>query len=168
MEERLKKNRRRHLRYAIERQVCFDFAYDMETSVMFQVAREQRAKRKYRGVSRNVSAEGLCFVSNKKLDRGDRLDLEVYLPGQEQAIVMSGEVQWCEPTDRASLAVSRRRPFQTGVQLVSVEGKPVRESIYFDATYQVAWSTVLESVLGKFRVLMQQRRDGRPKDGKGR
>jgi len=165
MGEQLDKDRRRHLRFTIERPMRFDFAYAMETSVVFQVTGERPAKRKYRGVSRNVSAEGLCFVSDKKLTRGDRLDLEVYLPGEERAIEMIGDVQWCAPVEPSSLTARHGPSFQTGVQVVSVEGQPVRESVYFDTTYQVAWSMVLESILGKFRVLMQQRQSDRLKEG---
>lgn len=152
---------RKQKRYEAEQKIYFDFSYQVEAKMKFQVSdnvKKSNFKRKYLALSRNVSSEGLCFVSQKKLEKGSFLDLEVFLPGNHEQIHMEGEVQWCSCTQDDLLNESENQQFDTGVKLVSVEGQPVQDTIHFDEIYQVEWSTVLESILGKFRILMQDKR----------
>jgi len=152
---------RKHKRYEAERKIWFDFSYHMETKMKFKVADDMKSRissRKYLALSRNVSSEGLCFVSGKKLEKGSHLDLEVFLPGDQEQIRMEGEVKWCDYVQGDEVEQSENQQFDTGVKLVSVEGESVHDTIYFDETYQVEWSTVLESILGKFRVIMQDKK----------
>ena len=150
------------LRYEAERRVSFDFVYDMEAKLKFQKLDEDKVGRhraKYLGLSKNVSTEGLCFISGKKLKKGDHINLEVYLPGDTEQIHMEGEVKWCDRAQGLITDKSENQQFDTGVKLFSIEGKPVHETVYFDETYQVEWSTVLESILGKFRIMMQNKKN---------
>ena len=152
--------KRKQKRYEAEQKIYFDFSYPMETKMRFQVSdniNKSHSKRKYLALSRNVSSEGLCFVSQKKLKKGSFLDLEVFLPGDQEKIHMEGEVKWCDCAQENPLNELENQQFDTGVKLVSVEGKPVQETIHFDEIYQVEWSTVLEAILGKFRILMQNK-----------
>jgi len=75
-----KKNKRKYKRYNTEAKVYFDFDYDLETKVKFELVEEK--KKQYLAVSRNISAEGLCFVSHKDVNIGDQLYLEVLIPSQ--------------------------------------------------------------------------------------
>jgi len=38
-----------------------------------------------------------------------------------------------------------------------MDGKPVAETIYFDNKYQVKWSKVLESILGSYVKVAQEK-----------
>jgi len=145
----------------MERKIMYDFAYDMETKMKFHVSGERNqefSRQKFLALSKNVSTEGLCFVSEKKLEKGVYLNLEIYLPGEKDRIRMEGEVKWCAHVSAKDGGQEQKQQFDTGVKLVSIEGRSVRESVYFDDTYQVEWSTVLESILGKYRILMQKKR----------
>ncbi len=151
---------RKQKRYEVERNIRFNFSYQMETKMKFQVSdniKRISSSRKYLALSRNVSSEGLCFVSRKKLEKGSFLDLEVFLPGDKEQIHMEGEVKWCDYVQGDKSRENENQQFDTGVKLVSVEGKQVHDTIYFDEIYQVEWSTVLESILGKFRILMRNK-----------
>ncbi|VAX37036.1 hypothetical protein MNBD_UNCLBAC01-1562 [hydrothermal vent metagenome] len=150
------------LRYESQRRVSFDFVYDMEAKLKFQKLDEDKVSQhraKYLGLSKNVSTEGLCFISGKKLNKGDHINLEVYLPGDTEQIHMEGEVKWCDYAQGLTAETSENQQFDTGVKLVSIEGRSVQETVYFDETYQVEWSTVLESILGKFRIMMQNKKN---------
>ncbi|MBF0523310.1 MAG: hypothetical protein HQL24_09685 [Candidatus Omnitrophica bacterium] len=69
---------------------------------------------------------------------------------------MEGAVRWSKPLPPSQPSSKLR--FETGVRLTAVEGHPVEESVYFDKTYKVLWSGVLESVLGGFRLLAQAKK----------
>ena len=70
--------KRRFRRYNTEVKIYFDFAYDLETKVKFELIdeKERVMKNKYSAVSQNISAEGICFVSHKNVRKDDQLFLE--------------------------------------------------------------------------------------------
>jgi hypothetical protein len=140
---------RRHDRYDTEAKIHFIVPYDLTTKVNFQYKKPQpdpALNKRFEGVTKNISAGGICFVSQFKPQRGDGLLIDLFLPNAEKPIPMEGEVKWSKATDDGL-------SFYTGVQLVKVSGKPVEESIYFDEDHQVIWSAVLDQVLGNFALL---------------
>ncbi len=148
--------RRRHPRYETELEVRYYFIYEVKTLVQFQIKDQQSGQvlsRKYSGLSKNVSAEGLCFTSGKQLEKGNLLHLEVYVPGSKEPVHMEGEVAWSKAT---SLEEQEENKSVTGVKILTVQRKPVRDSIFFDETHQLYWSGVLESVFGGFREVAPQ------------
>jgi hypothetical protein len=140
---------RRHDRYDTEVKIHFYVPYDLTTKINFQFKKppaDPNLNKKFSGLTKNISAGGLCFVSDFKLERADYLLIELYLPSESKPIVMEGEVKW-------SKAKEDGIHFYTGVQIAKVGGKPVEESIYFDQDHQVIWSAVLDQVLGNFAIL---------------
>jgi hypothetical protein len=154
----LEQKARQYQRFDAERQIAFYFNYDFQTALEFRgkASEEKQAPVKHSGVSKNISAEGLCFTSNKALRQGEALQLDVFLLDHKNTVRLEGEVRW-------SRSVSSEREeepsFETGVKLIAVEGKPVHDTIHYDETYHVIWSAALESVIGNFRILAQQKKE---------
>ena len=150
-----KSEQRKHERYDTQVRVYYFVTYDVNTKVRFQILDKAHRKNstQYSAISKNVSAEGICFLSGKELQKGDGLFLEILLPGSKAFIPMEGEVRWCQKTN-----AKFRTKFEVGVKLSKVDGQPVEKSIYHDKEYQVIWSIVLESILGNFRILEQKRK----------
>lgn len=152
-----RKEKRQYERFDTEVKIYFQVAYDLKTRVEYQILDKDKAQVssvKYEAVSKNVSAEGLCFTSKRKLEKGNFLLLEVYLPKQTEPIPMQGQVAWCRAVVGSDMAGHQ---FDTGVRLSTVDGKSVPESVYRDPKHQVLWSAVLEAVFGNFRVFAQKR-----------
>lgn len=152
------KEKRRFERFNMETKVNFCLYYDLRTRVKFEVLSRRNGKpkiKKYTGISRNISAQGLRFCSEIKLKKGDRLFIEVYLPGRLLPIPMTGVVRW----SKRFVGVRKEKfKFNTGVQLKSIKGEPVAGSIHMDNKYHVPWSEVLESVFGGFRKFLRKQR----------
>jgi Tfp pilus assembly protein PilZ len=151
-----KRERRKYERYATETKVYFRVVYEIKTKVEFQIVYEGKGNglsQKYSAISKNVSVEGLCFASNKQLQKGDALYLEVYLPQRKQPIRMQGQVRWSQPISPEEKQIHL---FDTGVKLTNVEGKSVMASIYYDEANHIVWSVVLDSIFGNFRKLAQK------------
>ena len=149
-----KEERRKYERFDTEVKIYFHVDYDIETTVKFQVVDKKKAKAsspKYSALSKNVSAEGLCFTSEKELREYDILLLEVYLPDEKNPILMEGEVRWSQP-----ISSNETNKFNAGVKLITVNGRSVAESIYYDKANHVIWSIVLESILGSFKKFAQK------------
>ena len=153
-------NRRKSSRYDTEVKIYFDIPYDIETKVKYQIdetSPSSKKNKKYSAVSKNVSTEGLCFMSGQKLETDTLLSLEVYVPSAKEPVRMKGEVRWSALNKDASS--EKGDQYATGVKLMTVEGQSVFDSIFFDEDYKVEWSVVLESVVGKFRVLAQKKEE---------
>ncbi len=148
-------DRRKYERYDTKVEIYFRVAYDVTTKVKFRIKddRGRFSARKYPAVSRNVSAEGLSFISSKELSKKDRLYVEIYLPESEGPLVMEGEVRWCVPLSGRG---RDKKMYEAGVKISSVQGQSVANSIYYDNTHQIIWSILLESVLGNFRIISEK------------
>lgn len=138
-------------RYDKKLKVDFDFSYDAATKLKYRVQEDVHVKR-YAGMSRNIGASGLCLTSHHKLEKGQHLHLEVFLPKGRQPIHMDGEVRWCDK----SLNKRKKDLFEVGIKLKAVEGKSVDETVHLDEVHHVVWSNVLEAVFGTFRKLAQE------------
>jgi hypothetical protein len=149
-------DRRRFPRYDTEVKIYFHLEYDIQTRVKFKVLVSDHkgpSEHKYSGVSRNASAEGLCFISKKKLKAGDLLFIEVYEPKVKGPVKMEGEVRWSHKIPGQDKG---KDVYNTGVQLFLVNGKSVADSIHYDKKYKIVWSTVLDSLFGTFAAAMKK------------
>lgn len=140
-------NKRRHERYNTENEVHFCLPYDLNTKIDFQVQEDCKASQKYEGTTTNISAGGLRFISDLNLVEGNVLLMELHLPFVREAVQMEGQVRWSQ---KAPVEGSADTVYDTGVQLIKIEGRSVEDSIYFDKTYDVVWSDVLEKILGSY------------------
>lgn len=151
------KERRKYPRYDAELKVYFRVKYDIKTRVEFEVlesSHKDEIAHKYSGLCKNVSAEGLCFASSKKLTEGDILLLEVYEPAVRTPVKMEGQVRWSKKLVRKA---GEKEMYHTGLQLVTVNGKSVGDSVYFDKKYKIMWSAVLDSLFGTFAAVMKNK-----------
>ena len=67
--------------------------------------------------TRNISAEGLCFESDKKLDIGTRVNLEVDLKDGEGVVSLIGEVRWLSTVKAPD---SKKTRYLNGVKLIDI------------------------------------------------
>ena len=116
----------------------------------------------YQAVSRNISAEGLSFVSQKNVKPGDYLRMELFLPSAKDPIHMKGEVKWSKNIpasyEQYGLKGNVDKPvFQVGIHLISVNNQSVHDSLHFDKKYEVNWSIVLDSVFSNYKMLMGEK-----------
>ncbi len=142
-------NRRKYSRYETDARVEFRIPYDFAAEVDFKITEEviEGRDRVYVGHSRDISVRGLSFHSSKHLEPGDLLWMDLHLPKSKEVVFMRGEVCWCRPVE----APLEGKPlYQAGVQIATVDGLDVEQTVYFDKTYGVVWSELLERVLGGF------------------
>ena len=150
--------RRKYERYDSELKVYFHVTYDVKTKVAFQIVDTQSdgaLSKKYIAISKNVSAEGIRFASDRKLEPGDRLNLEVYVPRAKKPVFMEGVVVW---STAIAGGASEAHGFDSAVRITMVNHKSVSETIHVDTRHGIVWSIVLESVFGTFKALAHAQR----------
>ncbi len=152
------KERRRYPRYDTEVKIYFRVHYDLKTKVKFRLINKDSEKflsKKYFGISKDISVEGLRFSSAKRLRKGNQLYLEIYLPKHREPVWMIGEVRWSKLLSSRSKLTHK---YDTGVKLINIMGELVTESIYFDKKYKVFWGSVLNYAFGSFSKLKQKKK----------
>lgn len=141
-----KSERRHHERYETDLKIAFSVNFDLETKIKFQVQgkpNETSSNCVYNGVGHNINVEGLGFSSGVKLEKGEMLLMDVFLPTVPEPIQMTGKVRWCSSSNPGE--------FKTGVKILKVRGEDVQSSVFLDPTHKVQWSILLESVFGGFK-----------------
>lgn len=142
-------NKRRHPRYDTDMKLIFKVKYDINVKVEFTVLDgvvEDNVNRRHIGTCSNVSVDGLLITSGRQLSQKDVLLLEVYDPLIQGPVKMEGHVRWCKKSPVSDN--EHGDIFDSGVQILSVNGKSVSDSIYFDNKHMAAWSALLETLFG--------------------
>lgn len=157
MEQQPVENKRKYLRYETDAKVQFRIPYDFKAEVDFKISEEmmEGRERTYVGFSKDISVCGLSFKSPKHLESGDLLWLDLHLPKSDKMIFMQGEVCWCRSLESSAEDGPR---FQAGIKIAKVDGLDVEGTVYFDKTYGVVWSELLERVLGGFAKINRNKR----------
>ena len=154
-EDQMKQDSQRtYRRHALKDKALVNFIYDFHAKVDVRSAGVpvKPAGVTCQGVCKNISAEGLCFVSRKKLRRGEKLDLKFYISAHNPPLQMQGNVRWSKEVPGSRPMYSQ---FDTGLKLITIEGKAVHKSIYFDEAYKLYWSDVLELISGKWKQVVK-------------
>jgi len=154
----MKKNSQRtYHRHSLKDKALVNFLYDFHANVDVRSAEEsiKPAPIKCQGVCKNISAEGLCFVSRKKLKRGEKLDLKFYVSANNPPLNMQGNVRWSKAAPGSWPAYSQ---YETGLKLTTIEGRAVGDSIHFDETYKIYWSDVLGLISEKWKLFIKMNR----------
>ncbi|MCK5707500.1 MAG: PilZ domain-containing protein [Candidatus Aureabacteria bacterium] len=92
--------------------------FEAQTSINVQLhSKGYLSPEKILGLTKNMSVEGVCFISEKEFRSGDILTLQVKLPNQSESLALEGEVRWCKTVSRGEI----EEKFETGVKLFTVE-----------------------------------------------
>lgn len=139
--------------------VQFSFKYEIDAEVQYQKLDEnikEESSRKYKGKSKNISSKGLCVLTEAPLSKGDKLLIEILVPGLTPDFILEGEVRWSSENDHKD---DSDLCYKSGIEINTIKGQSVNETIYYDETYHVYWSVFLESVLGNYRKFVQARKN---------
>ena len=92
--------------------------FDVETKVNFVIQEKgYGVAKKFSGINKNLCLEGVCFISERKVDPGAILKLEIFLPRQSQPLHLEGEVRWSQAVTKTG----EKDMWETGVRLFTLE-----------------------------------------------
>lgn len=142
-------DRRQHERYDTDLKIAFSVNFELETKIKFRIKKGSKSRAQtYTAVGHNVNVEGLGFSSDVKLNKGEFLAMDVFLPNIKIPIRMDGRVIWC--TEEKSKNEYDGK-YRTGVRVIKVGGEDVQKSLVYDPEHRIRWSIVMESVFGGFK-----------------
>jgi len=149
---------RKYARYDSNLKIEFQVNFDVETKINFRVKKKnemQYSPQKYPAVSNNISVEGIGFTSHKKLNKGDQLLLDVYVPASEKPIRMQAETRWCR---KSSYHKDEENAYDTGVEVHRIDDQVLRTTIFHDKENNVIWSSLLDAVFSNFKHIMAEKK----------
>ncbi len=93
----------------------------LDFQLKLNFTKEGEQKKGYQAVTRNISAEGLRFSSDQKLETGTNIDFEVQLPNRKKPTLFKGEVVWSRELPFS--AGKQERSYDIGVRFVEIDKK---------------------------------------------
>jgi hypothetical protein len=142
--------RRRYPRYDTELKVFFHKKYDLKTRIVYKVIsslNKSIEEHKHSGFSKNISAEGVCFISHHRLTVGDLLTMGIYPPAKDVPVPMEAQVCWQR---RLPWQPENKPLFLVGCRVTKVNGKYIAGAIHLDTRYNIIWSPVLDALFHNF------------------
>lgn len=90
-------------------------------TTVFKIVKTGKVRR---GLTKNISGVGICFVADEPIEPGEPLDVELQLPDRAAPITFSAAVVWSRPTG------GPRKSYETptieiGVRFVTIDSKDV-------------------------------------------
>jgi len=142
--------RRRDVRIKTNVKVCYHVAFDIDAKVKYQVISNEEKlgnKKKYNAVTKNVSAEGVCFICDRQLEKGSVLSIELKEPNKKLSVSLQGKIRWCHEFIADS---NKKNEFHVGVKVNLVNDASVYDSIVEYEDAKMRWSILLETIYGKY------------------
>ncbi len=90
-------------------------------TTVFKIVKTGKVRR---GLTKNFSGVGICFVSEELLAPGEALEIELKLPDRNTPITFSAEVVWSYPVGEPPKSYEAPT-IETGVKFVAVDSKDV-------------------------------------------
>src|SRR3989338_1143623 len=75
-----------------------------------------------RALTKDISAGGICFVTEELLEPGTALEVELKLPDRDAPVAFLGEVSWSRPIGPAPKSYQNPTA-ETGVKFISIDSK---------------------------------------------
>ena len=147
---------RRFERYSAEVEVLFQVAYPLQTKLNFQIIDQESGElnsSKYSATGKNIGIEGMCFTTSLRLEPGEQLYLEILLEDKKEPIPMEAQVRWAR---QCVLTGVKDRLYDIGAKILRIKGQPVSETFQKDASGEIVWSGVLQTIFGDIKSISKQ------------
>jgi len=79
-------------------------------------------------LGKNIGAEGILFISEKKLAPGTKLDMKIDFPDDRDSLTIDGEVRWCVRVEKLG---ERPEFYDTGVRFLTLDKNHLRMLIKY-------------------------------------
>ena len=100
--------RRRFIRFDLDANVKFKFFDDI--NIMDE---------NIKGKAKNLSAEGVCIVTEKEIPKNKNIELDIFLPGRKKSVIIHGKVIWTHKIK----SVEKKLPdhYEAGIKLYTID-----------------------------------------------
>ena len=83
-----------------------------------------------RALTKNISAGGICLVTEELLKTGTQVEVELKLPDRDKAILLMGIVKWSKPIGEPPKPYENPTA-ETGVEFVQIDPDDQRQLMFY-------------------------------------
>lgn len=91
--------------------------FDFDANVKFRFF--DRIDENIKGKAKNLSAEGVCLVTEKEIPRDKDVEVDIYLSGKKKPVRVHGSVVWTHKIKSTDRKTANR--FETGIRLYTID-----------------------------------------------
>jgi len=103
----IRSERRRFIRFDLDANVRYRFFNDMDIG------------ENIKGKAKNLSAEGVCIVTEKEMPRDKDIEVDIFLPGRKRSVRIRGKVVWIHRIKSAGKMLPNC--YEAGIKLYTVD-----------------------------------------------
>lgn len=93
--------------------------FDFDASIKFKLSESSNVDKSMEAKAKNLSAEGLCIVTEKEIPRDRNIELNIFLPGKKRAVRVHGKIIWTHRVKGADKSAAGT--FESGIKLYTVD-----------------------------------------------
>lgn len=93
--------------------------FDLDTNIKFRFFEGMSVNESIKGKAKNLSAEGVCIVTQKEIPGNKNIELDISLPGKKRPVRIHGRVVWTHRVKGADKNMPDR--FESGIKLYTVD-----------------------------------------------
>ncbi len=91
--------------------------FDFDANIKFRFL--DRINENIKGKAKNLSAEGVCVVTEKEIPYDKDVEIDIYLPGRKKPVRVHGSVVWTNKIRNIDKKAASR--FEAGVKLYIID-----------------------------------------------
>ena len=93
--------------------------FDLDANVKFRFFKNMNIGDSIKGKAKNLSADGVCIVTEKEIPRDKDVELDILLPGRKRPVRVRGKVVWINKVKSVDKKLSDR--CEAGIKLYTVD-----------------------------------------------
>ncbi len=93
--------------------------FDLDTNVRYRFFDGMSIDESMQAKAKNLSAEGVCIVTQKEIPRNKDIELDISLPGKKAPVRIHGKVLWTHKIKGVDKNMPDR--FEAGIRLYTID-----------------------------------------------
>ncbi len=93
--------------------------FDLDTNIKFRFFEDMNIGENIKGKAKNLSAEGVCIITEKEIPRDKDIELDISLPGRKRVVRVHGKAIWVHRVKSADKRLPDR--YETGIKLYMID-----------------------------------------------
>ena len=109
--------------------------FDLDTNIKFRFFDDIDIGENIKGKAKNLSAEGVCVVTEKEIPRDKNIELDISLPGKKRPVKVHGKVIWTHRIKSADKSIPAH--YEAGLRLYTMDRDDENTLLKYDCERMV-------------------------------
>ena len=93
--------------------------FDLDTNIKFRIFDDLHIEENIKTKAKNLSAEGVCIVTEKNFPVNKNIELEISLPGRKRPVKVRGKIIWSQKIKGGGKGIKDH--YESGIRLFMID-----------------------------------------------